>query len=165
MNDFQSMADRIEIEALRGEFTDALMMRDYDRFASLFTEDGVWRIPYINAEFVSREAIRAGIERLQGHWDYFVQTPHPGTIQLTGDTAVGRAYISELGHLRDGRSEQNYAVYHDRYQHTLDGWKFAERVYEVKYLDPTPLAGSAPHAGAAPDHPSTDHKASMTGSR
>jgi len=92
MSDFQAIADRVEIEALRGEFTDAIMMRDYDRFASLFTQDGAWRIPYINAEFVSREEIRAGIERLQGLWDYFVQTAHPGTIQLEGDTSTPRRW-------------------------------------------------------------------------
>jgi hypothetical protein len=62
-----------------------------------------------------------------------VQTTHPGTIQLDGDTATGR-------------SELNYAIYHDRYQRTPDGWKFTERVYEVRYHDTTPLAGSAPHA-------------------
>jgi ketosteroid isomerase-like protein len=142
MSDLQAIADRFEIEALRGEFTDAIMMHDYDRFASLFTQDGEWRIPYINAELVSREEIRAGIERMQGLWDYFVQTTHPGTIRLEGDTAVGRAYILELGHMRDGRSELNYSLYHDRYQRTPDGWKFTERVYEVRYLDSTPLAGS-----------------------
>jgi ketosteroid isomerase-like protein len=146
MSDLQAIADRVEIEALRGEFTDAVMMGDYDRLASLFTQDGAVRIPDINAEAVSREQIRAGIERLQGLWDYFVQTTHPGTIQLDGDTASGRAYIAELGRFRDGRSELNYAVYHDRYQRTGDGWKFTERVYEVRYLDTTPLAGSAPHA-------------------
>jgi hypothetical protein len=48
--------------------------------------------------------------------------------------------------MRDGRSQLNYSVYHDRYQRTLDGWKFTERVYEVRYLDATPLAGSAPDA-------------------
>jgi ketosteroid isomerase-like protein len=146
MSDLRAIADRVEIEALRGEFTDAVMMGDYDRVASLFTQDGAVRIPDINAEAVSREEIRAGIERLQGLWDYFVQTTHPGTIQLDGDTASGRAYIAELGRFRDGRSELNYAVYHDRYQRTGDGWKFTERVYEVRYLDTTPLAGSAPHA-------------------
>jgi len=35
------MADRFEIEALRGFFTEVVMMRDYDRLASLFTEGGV----------------------------------------------------------------------------------------------------------------------------
>src|ERR687891_1943897 len=150
MSGLHAIADRFEIEALRGEFTDALMMRAYDRLASLFTRDGVVRIPHINEEAVSREEIRAGIERLQGMWDYFVQTAHPGTIQLEGDTASGRAYISELGHMRDGSSHLNYAVYHDRYQRTPDGWKFTERVYEVRYLDTSPLAGSAPRpAGAA----------------
>ncbi len=106
MSDVQAIADRFEIEALRGEFTDAAMMRDYDRFASLFTPDGVWRIPDVNA------------------------------------------YIAEFGRFRDGGSQLNYSVYHDRYQRTSDGWKFAERGYEVRYLDTTPLAGSAPLAAA-----------------
>ncbi|HEY6646870.1 MAG TPA: nuclear transport factor 2 family protein [Mycobacterium sp.] len=144
MNDLQTIADRIEIEALRDEFTDALMMHDYDRFAALFTSDGAWRIPYVNVDFVTRKEIRTGIERMQGLWEYFVQTTHPGVIQLDGDTALGRAYIEEFGRMRDGRSELNYSLYHDRYQRTGDGWKFAERVYEVRYLDTSPLAGSAP---------------------
>jgi len=55
--------------------------------------------------------------------------------QLDGDTASGRAYLCELIHLRDGSSELNYAVYHDRYQRTPHGWKFTER-------GPTALSGS-----------------------
>ncbi|HEV8527413.1 MAG TPA: nuclear transport factor 2 family protein [Actinomycetes bacterium] len=39
-------------------------MCDDDRVASLFTQDGAVRIPDINAEAVSREQIRAGVERL-----------------------------------------------------------------------------------------------------
>ena len=150
MSDLQAIADRVEIEALRGEFTDAGMMNDYDRFASLFTHDAVWRIPAVSAELAGREQIRAAGERLQGLWDYFVQTTHPGVIQLDGDTASGRAYMSELGRGRDGSSELNYAIYHDRYQRTGDGWKFTERVYEVRYHDTSPLAGSAPAPARAP---------------
>jgi hypothetical protein len=78
--------------------------------------------------------------------DYFVQTTHPGTIQLDGDTASGRAYLQELIGLRDGSSHLNYAIYHDRYQRTDDGWKFTGRVYEIRYLDNSPLAGSPPRA-------------------
>jgi ketosteroid isomerase-like protein len=146
VSDVKAIADRVEIGALRGEFTDAVMMRDYDRLASLFTQDGAVRIPHINAEATSREELRVGIERMQDLWDYFVQTAHRGMIRLEGDTALGRAYISELMHGRDGSSQLNYAVYHDRYRRTPDGWRFTERVYEVRYLDTTPLAGSAPHA-------------------
>jgi len=150
MSDFQAIADRVEIEALRGEFTDAAMMRDRARLASLFTPNGALRMPNIPAELVGREEIRAGGERLQALWEFFVQTTHPGAIQLDGDTATGRAYIQELARARDGRQGLNYAIYHDRYQRTGDGWKFTERVYEVRYLDGTPLAGSAPRAAERP---------------
>jgi ketosteroid isomerase-like protein len=146
MGDLQTIADRVEIEALRGEFTDAVMMRDYDRVASLFTADGALRMPNIPAELAGREEIRAWGGRVPALVDFLVQTTHPGSIQLDGDTASGRAYLQELGRLRDGRSELNYAIYHDRYQRTADGWKFTERVYEVRYHDTTPLAGSAPRA-------------------
>jgi ketosteroid isomerase-like protein len=142
MNDLQSLADHAEIEALRGEVTDAVMMRHYDRFASLFTPDATVRIPDADVELTGRDEIRAGIERLQGAWEFFVQTTHPGAIQLEGDTASGRAYIQELGRLRDGRSISNYALYHDQYRRTPDGWKFSERVYEVRYFETTPLTGT-----------------------
>jgi ketosteroid isomerase-like protein len=145
MSDLQPIADRVEIEALRGEFTDATMDRDYDRLASLFTRDAVLRIPAVNVEFVGQEEIRAGLERLgEGLWDYLVQTTHPGTIQLEGDAASGRAYVQSFGHMRDGRSHLNYSAYHDRYRRTPDGWKFTERINEIRYVDTTPLAGSPP---------------------
>ena len=49
-----------------------------------------------------------------------------------------------------GSSHLNYAVYHDRYQRTPDGWKFTERVYEIRYIDTTPLAGTVPQAPPGP---------------
>jgi ketosteroid isomerase-like protein len=146
MSNLQAIADRVEIEALRGEFTDAVMMNDHDRLASLFTPDGAVRIPLVNIDAVGREEIRALGERRQALADYFVQTTHPGTIQLNGDTATGRAYLSEVFQLRDGGSHLSYFAYHDRYQRTPDGWKFIERVAEFRYLDTTPLAGTAPDA-------------------
>jgi ketosteroid isomerase-like protein len=144
LSDIRAIADHVQIEALRGEFTDAVLMHDYDRVASLFTADGAVRMPHIGADVVGREEIRAAADRMQGLWDYFVQTTHPGTIRLEGDSASGRAYMSEFGRLRDGSSHLNYAVYHDRYRRTSEGWKFAERVYEIRYVDTTQLSGSAP---------------------
>jgi ketosteroid isomerase-like protein len=144
MSDLQAVADRVEIEALRAECTDAALMGDWDRFASLFTEDGAWRIPDVGVEFTNRAEIRAGIERLQGFWEFFLQATHPGTVQLDGDTASGRAYLTEFGRMRDGNSQWHFALYHDRYRRTSDGWKFTERAYEIRYLDTSPLAGSPP---------------------
>jgi uncharacterized protein (TIGR02246 family) len=139
---FALVADRFEIAALSGEFVDAGVMKDYDRFASLFTEDGRWAIPLGGLEFTGRAAIRAGVERAQGVWELFVQTVHPGSITVDGDTATGRVYVVETGRFRDGGSHRNESIYHDRYRRTGDGWRFAERVYEVRYLDQSPLTGT-----------------------
>lgn len=150
MNDLQAIADRVEIEALRGEFSDAVMMRDYERVASLFTPDGALRMPNIPVELAGREQIRAWGDRVPDLVDFLVQTTHPGTIRVDGDTASGRAHMHELGRGRDGRSFLNFAIYHDRYQRTPDGWKFTERIYEVRYEDTTPLVGSPRRPGEEP---------------
>ena len=150
MSDFQAIADRVEIDALRAEFTDAVMMRDYDRVGRLFTSDGTLRMPNIPVELTGLDEIRAFGERVPAIVSYFIQNTHPGPIQLDGDTASGRAYMFELIGLRDGQSELNYAIYHDRYQRTPDGWRFTDRRYEVRYHDSTPHTGTAsqtaPHA-------------------
>ena len=74
----------------------------------------------------------------------------PQEWEAAREQLFGRAYLAEFGRFRDGRSQLPYSVYHDRYQRTPDGWKFTERVYEIKYIDTTPLAGSAPHVAPGP---------------
>jgi ketosteroid isomerase-like protein len=64
--DFQAIADRVEIEALRAEFTDSVMMRDYDRAAALFTPDGALRMPNVPVELTGQEQIREVIRLLDG---------------------------------------------------------------------------------------------------
>lgn len=86
MSDHDAMASRVEIEALRGEFSDAVMMRDYDRLASLFTQDGVVRMPHVKAEATSREEIRAGIERMQGSGTASYKTHTRGRSSSTATT-------------------------------------------------------------------------------
>jgi ketosteroid isomerase-like protein len=144
VTNLQSIIDRVEIEALRAEFTDAVMMRDSDRLASLFTQDGAVRMPHISVAAVGPEALRTAAARLQSQWVFFVQNTHPGSVAVEGDIACGRAYISELAGLTDGTSSLNYAIYHDRYRRTPEGWKFTERVYEIRYASTMPLADPAP---------------------
>lgn len=146
MSDSQAVADRVEIEALRAEYSDALMMHNFDRLASLFTPNGALRMPHVPADATGHENIRTAVERLQALWEYFVQTTHSGVTRVDGDQATGRAYLQELMHGHDGSSNMNYGIYHDRYQRTHDGWKFVERVYEIKYQDTTALSGSAPQS-------------------
>jgi ketosteroid isomerase-like protein len=144
MTSLQEVADRCEIDALRGEFADAAMRRDYERFAGLFTVDGVWRMPHVDVTIIGRDEIRAGVERLHQMWEFAVQHTHPGSIKVEGDVATGRAYVAELGRLRNGMAHQNLGVYHDGYRRTADGWRFSERTYELQYVDTSAIGGRPP---------------------
>ena len=77
MSDLQAIADRVEIEALRGEFTDAVMMRDYDRVASLFTPDGALRMPNIPAELAGRRRSAPGANGYRPWWTTWCRPPTP----------------------------------------------------------------------------------------
>jgi ketosteroid isomerase-like protein len=88
MTGLQAIADRVEIEALRGEFTDAVMMRDYDRIASLFATDGVWRMPNIPVELAGREEIRGWGERVAAFVAYSGAPPTAGS-SPSGPTRSG----------------------------------------------------------------------------
>ncbi len=89
MNDFQAIAVRVEIEALRGEFTDAVRMRDYDRIAAMFTADGAWRMPGIPAEVHDREQIRAWGRRAPGSSTSSSRTPTPASSRSTATPPPG----------------------------------------------------------------------------
>ena len=123
-------------------------MRDYDGFASLFTQEGVWRIRVSTprSSAAPRSALGSSVCRGSGTTSCKPRTRGRFSSRAT---AVGRAYASELGHLCDGRSELNYAVWHNHYERTADGWKFRERVYEIRSIDTAPLTGSAPTERAA----------------
>lgn len=132
MSNLRHVADRVEIDALRAECTDATMMNDIDRLAGLFTEDAVVRIPDLEVEWVGLEQIRSGFRQLTASMETLVQESHPGALEVTGDSATGRVYISELGRRHDGSTLGNHSIFHDRYRRTRDGWKFTERTYEVR---------------------------------
>ncbi|MGY6024633.1 nuclear transport factor 2 family protein [Streptomyces spinosirectus] len=157
MNESTGLGDRVEIEALRAEFTDAAMMNDHVRLAALFVPEGIVRIPDAGIEAAGRDNIEALGRGREERFEVFVQTTHPGAVSVSGDTASGRAYLCEVIRMSDGTSHLNYAIYHDRYRRTPDGWRFAERVYEIRYVDTTPLAGGVPGGSPqvtdGPQHP------------
>jgi hypothetical protein len=140
-----TLEDLAAIQDLRDRFVDAANLRNYDAFADLFADDGVWEIPDMQAHFRGRATIRVGIEQMLDLWTGFVQLPHGGPVTAADDGATGRVYVQEFGTFRRGGSQTNTAFYDDRYVRgsTPEGaaWRFARRAYHVLYVDETPLAG------------------------
>jgi hypothetical protein len=92
MSDFQAIADRVEIEALRGEFTDAAMMRDRARLASLFTPDGALRMPNIPAEQDRAAPVAVAVSE-----DHRLGQESPGAELVSGDQVRGALGAQDVG--------------------------------------------------------------------
>jgi hypothetical protein len=88
MSDFQAIADRVEIEALQGEFTDAAMMHDRARLASLFTPEGALRMPNIPVELVTGDGWKF-TERVY-EFRYLDTTLLAGSAPRPGETPANR---------------------------------------------------------------------------
>src|SRR5215218_4091281 len=66
----------------------------------------------------------------------------------------GRPFIRGRVRARARRHlASEYGVSHDCYQRTSESWKFTERVYDVGYLDTTPLGGLGAARGGGERRP------------
>ena len=74
------------------------------------------------------------------------QQLHPGgggEVEVSdGDQATGRWYVHELSK-RPSRSTLTIGVYHDRYVHEDDAWRFAVRRFDILYTGPPDLSGES----------------------
>ena len=121
------------------------------RMRPFFTEDAVWDG---GPRFGRYEGVDAICEFFAGISGTIVWALHymvAPIVEVLGDgrTASGSWYLLEPCTIvaDDGPTAVLITgTYADRYRREEDGWKFAERVYEVRYLDTSPLAGSVPHA-------------------
>src|SRR5687768_2432266 len=130
---------RLACEDLITAYCHAIDLGDATAVADLFTDDGVWS----SAEVTMRGAgeIRAGfgrraaMERRSAH----VCTNVAVTVEAA-DRATGVCYFTLFRH--DGPSgpvaplagPAMVGVYRDRFARTADGWRFAERVAEARFV-------------------------------
>ena len=121
------------------------MMRDGDRMASVVTDDGVLADVHHPRRVLQPGGDPRRAPAARGPVGTASCRPRARARSLlTATPRPARPTSKNSGRARDGRQGLTYAIYHDRYQRTGDAWKFTERVFEVGFLDTSPLAGSAP---------------------
>jgi len=137
--------DDAEIRWLAAAFTDAANQRDGVAAARLFTEAGVWTLPGLD-DVEGQERIAETMGRVLGRFDFLVQLLHQGTIEIDGERARARWYLSELARDRDGRCWATTAVYDDvltwtgcgsRASSDIRCWSFATRRLSFLTYGPT----------------------------
>lgn len=128
------MNDQQKISELLARYADGVNRRDLEAWTRVWSEDSIY---VLNGALtrVGRDAIIALYEKAMGSVESMLQVVHNGTVEVDGDSATGRWYVSEHHGLGDDKSVYVIGVYQDRYIRTADGWKFAERHFDQLYLE------------------------------
>lgn len=126
------IADQLAIRDLLADFGDAVNRMVATDAGALFTSDGEWVVSGWG-EHRGRDEIVAFLAGLLDRWDVFLHLVHSGRVDLDGDRATGRWYISEFGRLKDGTEVKFAGVYRDDYVRGDSGWRFARRRYDSMF--------------------------------
>jgi uncharacterized protein (TIGR02246 family) len=134
------MDDAAAIQQLITHYHEAGSMGDYERMIATFAADGIWEFTQSGRQFVGLDAIRDAVAMFTGPLEYVAQINAPAAIALDGDTATARSSIRESGKFA-GRDEgvEAFGVYHDSLVRTADGWRFARRAFDLRWMHRVPI--------------------------
>lgn len=128
--------DDLAIRDLVARYADAVCRRDAEAWAATWAEDGVWQLPGA-PRVQGRDAIVALWRNAMAGLPFVAQLVHQGVLDIDGDRATGRWYLTETLKTADGSGRHDIGVYEDRYVRTADGWRFSERHYTILHDAPT----------------------------
>jgi uncharacterized protein (TIGR02246 family) len=124
-----SDADYAAICRLIDAYSDAVFRRDAGDWGACWAEDATWHL--MGQEVVGRAAIVAFWEQAMAGFTFTSFFAQPGVITIDGHTASGRIWTHEVLELPDGSIIRPVGRYDDRFVRTADGWRFAERRYQM----------------------------------
>jgi ketosteroid isomerase-like protein len=140
--------DRLSILERIGEYSQAWDGRDSQRYALLFTEDGVFEIFTLASERPvtrqeSRAAILAWARAIHDGAEPEVQRRHhqSGTVfdELTPDTSRTRTMVVSTRAIPGEPPHVSATgVYHDEWRKTSEGWRIARRSFRSDRRDARP---------------------------
>lgn len=141
------VADELAIRDLAQRFTDAVNRGAPDDLAALFAPEGRWDVPGV-ADTVGRDAIAACLRGLLSQFSFLVQLLHSGVVELDGDRATARWYLTEHARSTDGGGAMFVGHYEDDLVRRAGEWRFACRRFAFLYRGRAELPGRTyPYAG------------------
>lgn len=125
-----SALDRLEIHELPGRYGDAIDDRDWDRLATVFTNDAVFDLTGVGSRVLN------GFDDIVSFMEN--EAAHPRTHMMTNiwtdATPEGAELRFRIVALR-GKGLTGTASYYDQIVRTDDGWRVAHRVTTLRRRD------------------------------
>ena len=125
----------LAITRLQNAYADVITRRAWPELAALFTPDAPVHVDMVTAdaiEIVGPQQLGEFIGKAVERFDFFELVILSAVVDVQSATdAVGRFYMQELRQdAGSGGWSDAYGVYHDRYEHDGERWRFAERSYQ-----------------------------------
>jgi 3-phenylpropionate/cinnamic acid dioxygenase small subunit len=142
----QQLADRLEVDDLLTRYTVCIDTKDWDRLATVFTPDA--SIDY-TASGGTKGTFADVAAWLAVTLAGFPMTQHfctNRTVTLDGDRGTARSYFYNPMGMPDGDKQSLFFVggyYNDDLVRTADGWRIAQRVEEMAWMDTRKVSSPA----------------------
>lgn len=128
--------DLVALDRLQSAYADVVNRRAWDELSGLFLADAVVRVDTVTRDAVELVGPRAlgdfiggAVERFA--FFEFVRLNAHTDLDEGSDQARCRMFMCEIRRdVGDLAWSIAYGVYHDRYERTPDGWRFARRDYQ-----------------------------------
>jgi len=133
-------AAELAIRDLVARYIDAVNRHNQADWEATWSETASWNL--MGMEVTGREQIVQLWCGAMAGFDMAIMMLNSGTVDVSGDTASGRWYLTE--HLKpvEGDPSLTLGVYDDTYVCEQGQWRFARRVYNVIYQGPADYSGN-----------------------
>lgn len=145
------MSDREDIVQLVARSADVVNRLDVAGYKNLWAPEATWIIDApLNFKFQgSRDDLAVGFEAgMKMVWKSYIQLAHGTVVDVNGDKAHARTYITEQGIRLDGGNQFLYGVYEDDLVRTNEGWRFSKRHFHYLHLNQQAISGQSAGIGS-----------------
>ena len=127
-------AAELAIRNLVAEYIDAVNRYDGEAWAATWAQDCTWFL--MGMEVKGRDDVFGLWQGAMGSFEFAIMMLNSGTINIDGDSATGRWYVTEHTKPKEGDPALVLGVYDDTYTQQDGKWLFQERRYHVLYQGP-----------------------------
>lgn len=138
----QKLHDEIAIRSLTAAYSDAVNRGSADDMTATYTEDGVLSA-FGAPDVVGHAALKATFDKVVADHRWVFQMTHSGLVELDGDSAWCRWWISEHALHQTGSGTDFKGMYQDRVVRTGSGWRFARRLLQGVYIGRAAFEGKS----------------------
>jgi len=134
------LAAECGIRQLPARCSDSVWRKDFDAFGDCFTADARWHIGGRRLE--GRAQCVAFLTEMMPHIERVLITMRTPILDVTGDTAVGRTYLTEANARRAQEPVFPIGIYYDHFVLEEDRWRFVWHHYQSFYFGPVDMSGT-----------------------